>query len=101
MLFFLFACVGNLTYVLSIFAYEPPCAKIDGQWLGGDVGMRNKGCADDRQWGREYGWWLLVNLSWLIGSAGTLLLDLGIFVQFWMYRGRGADTGATAAAGQG
>ncbi|KAK8050596.1 PQ-loop repeat-containing protein 2 [Apiospora phragmitis] len=26
MLFFLFSCLGNLTYVLSIFAYEPTCA---------------------------------------------------------------------------
>ena len=27
-----------------------------------------------------------MNASWLIGSLGTLLLDLGIFVQFFMYR---------------
>ncbi len=32
-----------------------------------------------------YGHYLLVNLSWLAGSLGTLLLDLGIFVQFFLY----------------
>ncbi|KAL2164175.1 hypothetical protein VTH06DRAFT_3389, partial [Thermothelomyces fergusii] len=29
--------------------------------------------------------YILVNLSWLAGSAGTLLLDLAIFVQFFVY----------------
>ena len=45
LLFFLFACLGNITYVLSILSLslEPR--------------------------------YLLVNLSWLAGSAGTLLLD--------------------------
>ncbi|KAL8978221.1 MAG: hypothetical protein Q9177_006459, partial [Variospora cf. flavescens] len=33
-LFFLFACVGNLTYVLSIFAYEPGCAKPERAYGG-------------------------------------------------------------------
>jgi hypothetical protein len=28
----------------------------------------------------------LVNLSWLIGSAGTLVLDFAVFAQFFMYR---------------
>lgn len=73
MLFFLFACLGNLTYVLSILAYEPRC--------GGPACL--------------YGRYVLVNLSWLAGSAGTLLLDLGIFVQFFMYdnnhKGRGEE----------
>jgi solute carrier family 66 (lysosomal lysine-arginine transporter), member 1 len=46
LLFFLFACLGNITYVLSILSLslEPR--------------------------------YLLVNLSWLAGSAGTLLLDM-------------------------
>ena len=96
-LFFLFACMGNLTYVLSIFAYEPICAR-----AGGDVGLEpfgmqaitsmadaGAGCIDG-EWGREYGQYVLVNASWLAGSGGTLLLDLGIFVQFWLYRGREA-----------
>ena len=45
LLFFLFACLGNITYVLSIVS-----ASLDPRYL-------------------------LVNLSWLAGSAGTLLLD--------------------------
>lgn len=73
LLFFLFACIGNLTYVLSIFAYEPQCVK--------------RGCASG-QAGQEYRRWLLVNTSWLIGSMGTLVLDGAIFAQFFMYRVR-------------
>lgn len=68
MLFFLFACLGNLTYVLSIFAYDPHCGRHGCDSLHG------------------YGRYVLVNLSWLAGSLGTLLLDMGIFVQFFMYR---------------
>ena len=83
MLFFLFACVGNLTYVLSIFAYEPACARIGSI----DQSRRSHWC-EQGEWGREYGRYILVNASWLIGSAGTLLLDFMVFVQFWMYRGR-------------
>lgn len=79
-LFFLFACVGNLTYVLSIVAYEPSCARI--AVVGAD-----EGC-DSGEWGRQYGRYMLVNASWLVGSAGTLVLDLMIFGQFWIYRGR-------------
>jgi hypothetical protein len=70
-LFFLFACLGNLTYVLSILAYEPHCEGADG-------------CAPGEA-ARVYWQYMLVNMSWLAGSAGTLLLDLGIFVQFFMY----------------
>ena len=81
MLFFLFACVGNLTYVMSIFAYEPACASIEGL----SRRKRELGC-DDGEWKEEYGQYVLVNTSWLIGSAGTLLLDLLIFGQFWIYR---------------
>ncbi|KAK4039957.1 PQ loop repeat-domain-containing protein [Parachaetomium inaequale] len=70
-LFFLFACLGNLTYVLSILAFDPKCE--------GDEGCR-PGEAAHIFW--QY---ILVNLSWLAGSAGTLLLDMGIFVQFFLY----------------
>ena len=72
MLFFLFACIGNLTYVMSIFAYSPSC--------------QAKGWCDYENWWGEYGRYVLVNLSWLIGSAGTLVLDMLIFGQFWVYR---------------
>ncbi|KAL8815083.1 MAG: hypothetical protein Q9223_005747 [Gallowayella weberi] len=78
MLFFLFACVGNLTYVMSIFAFEPECARLGRQY-------RALQC-EPGQWSAEYRRYILVNTSWLIGSAGTLLLDMTIFAQFWIYR---------------
>lgn len=73
MLFFLFACLGNLTYVMSIFAFDPKCSQNE-----------DDGCAPGEM-GRIYGQYILVNLSWLAGSLGTLLLDMGIFVQFFIY----------------
>ena len=106
MLFFLFACVGNLTYVLSIFAYEPACVRsamtmAEGLTTGsiGAVMERGRGRGDmcgEGEWAAQYGKYILVNLSWLFGSAGTFLLDLGVFVQFWMYRGN-----APVAQGEG
>lgn len=72
MLFFLFACLGNLTYALSIFAYDPKC-------YGEDTGC------EPGEAGRVYARYILVNLSWLAGSVGTLLLDMGVFVQFFLY----------------
>jgi hypothetical protein len=73
MLFFLFACIGNLTYVLSIFAYEAHCTGKHGKCAPGEAG-------------RLYGKYILVNTSWLAGSLGTLFLDLAIFGQFFLYR---------------
>lgn len=71
MLFFLFACLGNITYVLSIVAYEPKC----------------HGHTCENGEGRKiYGKYILVNLSWLAGSFLTLLLDLGVFAQYFTYR---------------
>ncbi|KAL0639522.1 putative vacuolar membrane transporter for cationic amino acids [Maublancomyces gigas] len=73
LLFFLFACVGNLTFVLSILAYVP----------------REGGSAEWRRY-------VAVNASWLAGSFGTLMLDLGIFVQFFWYRGvEGGNVGGS------
>lgn len=72
LLFFLFACIGNLTYVLSIFAYSPICR---------DPGNCRPGEALS-----IYGRYILVNLSWIVGSFGTLFLDMGVFVQFFLYR---------------
>ncbi|KAK6534067.1 hypothetical protein TWF281_005406 [Arthrobotrys megalospora] len=63
-LFFLFACLGNVTYVISILAYNP-------------------GKVED---GEGYWRYIAVNASWLLGSLGTLGLDFVIFVQFFMYR---------------
>ncbi|KAL4801570.1 PQ loop repeat-domain-containing protein [Aspergillus unguis] len=73
LLFFLFACIGNLTYVLSILAYSPVC-KRPRHCRPGEVG-------------ELYGRYILVNLSWLVGSFGTLFLDMCIFVQFFLYQG--------------
>ena len=75
MLFFLFACIGNLTYVLSIFAYEAHCEDKQGRCRKGEAASL-------------YGRYIAMNASWLAGSLGTLLLDLGIFVQFFLYRER-------------
>ncbi|KAH8151013.1 uncharacterized protein LAJ45_04714 [Morchella importuna] len=67
LLFFLFACLGNLTYVVSILAYVP-----------------RAGNADEAR--DEYRKYVAVNASWLLGSFGTLGLDLVIFAQFFWYR---------------
>jgi solute carrier family 66 (lysosomal lysine-arginine transporter), member 1 len=72
MLFFLFACIGNLTYAFSIIAYEPVC-------------KRPKHCAPGESL-RIYGRYFLVNFSWLLGSIGSLFLDFGVFVQYFMYK---------------
>lgn len=86
-LFFLFACLGNLTFVLSIFAFEPICSKRShGHW------QERSHCKDGEAAG-IYWRYILVNLSWLIGSAGTLVLDFAVFAQFWMYRGNAAPEG--------
>ncbi|KAK4622280.1 putative vacuolar amino acid transporter [Fulvia fulva] len=78
-LFFLFACIGNLTYVLSILAFEPICSRHSrGHW-------RESHCKSGEATS-IYGKYILVNLSWLIGSLGTLFLDFAVFVQFWLYR---------------
>jgi len=76
LLFFLFACIGNLTYVLSILAYSPVCQ--------GRSKHHHMRCRPGEA-SKLYGRYVLVNLSWLIGSFGTLLLDMAIFVQFFLY----------------
>ncbi|KAI9802314.1 MAG: hypothetical protein M1833_001820 [Piccolia ochrophora] len=81
LLFFLFACIGNLTYVLSIFAYESSCRHAGR----GPAAHDDDACRPGEPL-REYALYLAVNASWLLGSFGTLLLDLGIFAQFFWYR---------------
>lgn len=54
-LFFLFACLGNLNFIISIIS-------LDTSWK-----------------------YLLINGSWLAGSAGALFMDIIIFFQFWIY----------------
>lgn len=60
-LFFLFACLGNITYVVSILCVST---------------------------GKNY---LLVNAPWLAGSVGTLAEDFIIFCQFFLYNKANAD----------
>lgn len=80
-LFFIFACLGNLTYVLSIFTHTPSCASVEGREIAG--------CSAG-EWNKEYARYILVNTSWIIGSAGTFMLDLVIFAQFCRYQHRKA-----------
>ncbi|KAF8850237.1 PQ-loop-domain-containing protein [Acephala macrosclerotiorum] len=86
MLFFLFACIGNLTYVLSIFAYEAHCSGKHGRCEKGEAGA-------------IYGRYIAVNASWLAGSLGTLFLDATIFVQFFLYREEGVGEESAVESG--
>ncbi|QPH12662.1 hypothetical protein C2857_004927 [Epichloe festucae Fl1] len=79
MLFFIFACLGNVTYVLSIFAYEPQC--------------RHHNCKSGEA-GRIYGKYMLVNLSWLAGAIVTLLMDFVVFCQYFHYSRSDQDESA-------
>jgi hypothetical protein len=90
LLFFLFACIGNLTYVLSILAYSPVC---HGESSSVDaMGQHRREKCHSGEAAALYGRYVLVNLSWLVGSAGTLLLDMAIFAQFFLYSdGKGVD----------
>jgi hypothetical protein len=76
MLFFMFASLGNITYVLSIMAYEPRCTGENGACAPGEYAS-------------IYGRYILVNLSWVLGSFVTLLLDFGVFAQYFMYSAEG------------
>lgn len=62
LLFFLVGITGNLTYVASILTVDRSPEHI------------------------------LINLSWLIGSGGTIFLDLIVLYQFWSYRHERADS---------
>lgn len=88
LLFFLFACIGNLTYVLSIMAYSPVCggSAPTADELSSIYSHRHRAHCRPGEAGALYIRYVLVNLSWLIGSFGTLLLDMAIFVQFFLYR---------------
>lgn len=87
LLFFLFACIGNLTYVLSIMAYSPACqGTVSAENSLGEFSHRHRPHCRPGEAAALYGRYVLVNLSWLVGSFGTLLLDMAIFVQFFLYR---------------
>ncbi|SCU91317.1 LAFA_0F03048g1_1 [Lachancea sp. 'fantastica'] len=59
-LFFLFACIGNITFIISVLSIS-----VEPRYL-------------------------LVNASWLVGSSGTLLMDFVIFLQFFFFKKNGA-----------
>lgn len=84
LLFFLFACVGNVTYDMSIFAYnaENSCRLGPGNCKPGEASA-------------IYARYIAVNASWIAGSLGTLLLDGAIFVQFFIYQKDDDDDPAT------
>ncbi|KAJ5442042.1 Aldolase-type TIM barrel [Penicillium cf. griseofulvum] len=88
LLFFLFACIGNLTYVLSILAYSPICHGGSSEAI---MGHRHRAQCRPGEAAALYGRYVLVNLSWLVGSAGTLLLDMAIFTQFFLYHDSKVD----------
>ena len=83
-LFFLFACVGNLTYDMSIFAYSPVC--------------HHPGHCEPGEARTIYLRYIAVNASWIAGSLGTLFLDMAIFVQFFMYKKDDEDDSEVAIA---
>ena len=85
LLFFLFACLGNLTYDLSIFAYSPIC-RYPGHCQPGEAASL-------------YGRYILLNASWIAGSLGTLLLDMAIFVQFFLYQRRDVERDVECPSG--
>ncbi|KAI9825720.1 MAG: hypothetical protein M1826_006904 [Phylliscum demangeonii] len=94
LLFFLFACAGNAMFVLSILA----ASSADG---GGGGGVGGDGGGDGGHDGSTevYRRYLLLNLSWLVRSVGTLVLDLAVFGQFFCYRRRGRGRGRRRPAG--
>lgn len=60
-LFFMFACLGNSMFVISILVLSSSPK------------------------------YLFVNAPWLLGSFGTLVQDFIIFTQFWIYNEEGAQ----------
>jgi solute carrier family 66 (lysosomal lysine-arginine transporter), member 1 len=86
LLFFLFACIGNLTYDMSIFAYSPVCHR--------------PGHCGDGEAKAIYARYILVNASWIAGSLGTLVLDLAIFAQFFLYMKKDEDDEDVAVDGE-
>jgi uncharacterized protein with PQ loop repeat len=92
-LFFIFACIGNVAYSISIFAYEPRCIagieRAHNFRVSGEHGTTT--CENAGDWQREYWKYIVVNASWIAGSVGALILDLIIFAQFWVYREGGKE----------
>ncbi|KAI5287074.1 hypothetical protein KEM52_001768, partial [Ascosphaera acerosa] len=100
LLFFLFACIGNLTFVLSIAAYSPVCDAQLQRRLSPNPTQPNDDAPACRP-GEKYELYMrymLVNAPWLLGSLGNLMQDMFIFVQFVLYRNNNAADGANGAS---
>lgn len=76
LLFIMYACLGNITYDMSIFTFSPQTHCFDGP------GECEKGEAS-----AIYRRYLAINASWIVGSLGALLLDMIVFFQFFLYSG--------------
>ncbi|KAK9450086.1 PQ loop repeat-domain-containing protein [Limtongia smithiae] len=63
LLFFMYSTIGNVTYALQILCYSTEAR------------------------------YVLLNLSWLLGSLGTVAQDAVIFAQFYLYRERVPSAG--------
>lgn len=76
LLFIMYACLGNITYDMSIFTFSPQshCADGPGECEAGEASA-------------IYRRYLAINASWIVGSLGALLLDLIVFTQFFLYSG--------------
>ena len=61
-MFFVFACLGNIMYIISILA-------VDMSWN-----------------------YIYINSSWLAGAVGPLFLDTTIFLQFFLYNEADSDS---------
>lgn len=76
LLFIMYACLGNITYDMSIFTFSPQTHCVDGP-----------GRCEEGEAGAIYRRYLAINASWIVGSLGALLLDLIVFTQFFLYSG--------------
>ncbi|KAJ9639998.1 putative vacuolar membrane transporter for cationic amino acids [Coniosporium tulheliwenetii] len=74
------AALFNLVSILLVCM-----AGILGWWLSVRTSRMSQG-AGARGGAKVYGRYIAVNLSWLIGSLGTLFLDGFVFVQYFLYK---------------
>jgi len=103
LLFFALAFLGNCFYVGSILAFEPVCAGspdvVSPEMMLMPRRQRHDVCRDGeaRQLYLRY---FLINLSWFVGSFGTLWLDGFVFVQWMWYSKTDGDADGEDERGQ-
>ena len=97
LLFFALAFLGNIFYVGSILAFEPVCAGVgEAGRLNPELGMemmmgQRHGVCEEGEAKGLYMRYFLINLSWFLGSFGTLWLDGFVFVQWMWYNKADSD----------